>query len=75
MGGQEGIETLADVSLWRGIPEYIRSDNGPEFIAQQLRPCLAKVGDRDTVHRAWKPVGERILRKFFNGKFARSALV
>ena len=44
MGGQEGIETLADVSLWRGIPEYIRSDNGPEFIAQPLRQWLRNLG-------------------------------
>jgi putative transposase len=33
----EVIETLADVMLLRGVPEYIRSDNGPEFLAQELR--------------------------------------
>ena len=44
MGSQEVIETLSDVMLWKGIPEHIRSDNGPEFIAQQLRQWLAKLG-------------------------------
>ena len=28
----------------RGIPEHIRSDNGPEFVAQNLRKWLAATG-------------------------------
>ena len=44
MGSQQIIEALSDVMLWRGIPEQIRSDNGPEFIAKQLRQWLAKLG-------------------------------
>jgi putative transposase len=39
----EVIETLADVMLLRGIPQYLRSDNGPEFVAQELRQWLAKL--------------------------------
>jgi hypothetical protein len=30
------IEVLADVMLVRGIPEHIRSDNEPEFIAEEI---------------------------------------
>ena len=30
--------------LFRGIPENIRSDNGSEFVAEELRKWLAKVG-------------------------------
>ena len=44
LGSLEVIETLSEVMLWRGIPEHIRSDNGPEFIAQDLWMWLAKVG-------------------------------
>ena len=31
------LETLADLFETRGMPKYIRSDNGPEFIAKKLR--------------------------------------
>jgi len=44
LGSAEVIEVLAEVMLGRGIPENIRSDNGPEFIAQELRKWLGKVG-------------------------------
>lgn len=35
---------LTDLFLSRGIPTHIRSDNGPEFIAQQLRSWLTRMG-------------------------------
>ena len=44
LGSFEVIEALADVMLFRGVPENIRSDNGPEFAAQELRQWLAKLG-------------------------------
>ena len=37
MGSRQVMETLSEVMVWRGIPEHIRSDNGPEFISQELR--------------------------------------
>jgi putative transposase len=27
------IDVLSDLMLERGVPEFIRSDNGPEFVA------------------------------------------
>ena len=40
------IGTMADVLLVRGIPDRIRSENGPEFIAGQLRKWLRKLGTK-----------------------------
>jgi len=40
------IEVLAAAMIEHGIPEYIRSDNGPEFVAIELRKWLAQTGAR-----------------------------
>jgi len=34
------IETLAELFLTKGLPEHIRSDNGPEFCARAAREWL-----------------------------------
>jgi len=44
LGRYEVIESLAEVMKQRGVPEHIRSDNGPEFVAKELRQWLARVG-------------------------------
>jgi putative transposase len=31
------IGALADVMVWKGVPEHIRSDNKPEVVAKDLR--------------------------------------
>ena len=44
LNSMDVLETLADAMLWRGAPTYLRSDNGPEFIARALRSWVANVG-------------------------------
>lgn len=38
------IDALSDLFILRGVPAYIRSDNGPEFVAQAVRDWIAAVG-------------------------------
>lgn len=38
------MEVLADAMVEHGIPEHIRSDNGAEFVAKELRKWLARTG-------------------------------
>ena len=38
------LETLYELFLLRGVPEHIRSDNGPEFTAKAVRRWLNRVG-------------------------------
>ncbi|MGA7891512.1 MAG: IS3 family transposase [Candidatus Sulfotelmatobacter sp.] len=67
LGSLQVIETLADVMLARGIPEHIRSDNGPEFIAKELRKWLGKVGTRTLYIEPGSP-WENGYCESFNGK-------
>ena len=38
------LEVLADLFVRHGSPEYLRSDNGPEFTAKLVRRWLGRVG-------------------------------
>ena len=38
------IEALADAFILHGCPEYLRSDNGPEFTALHVKKWLASAG-------------------------------
>jgi len=40
---EDVIDTLAELFAMRGVPEHIRSDNGPEFIALAIQRWLAQV--------------------------------
>jgi transposase InsO family protein len=69
----EVIDTLADVMLVRGIPEHIRSDNGPEFIAHELQEWLANVGTRTLYIERGSP-WENGYCESFNGKLRDECL-
>ena len=38
------IDVLSDLFILRGVPEHIRSDNGPEFLAKAVQEWIAAVG-------------------------------
>ena len=40
------IDALSDLFILRGVPAFIRSDNGPEFIAKSVRGWITAVGAR-----------------------------
>jgi putative transposase len=40
------IDTLAEAMVTRGVPEHVRSDNGPEFVAKRVRKWLAGLGSQ-----------------------------
>ena len=44
LNSQNVIEVLADAMIEHGIPEHIRSDNGPEFMAKNMRKWLLSSG-------------------------------
>lgn len=40
------IDVLTDLFILRGPPSYVRSDNGPEFVAKAVRQWIEAVGAR-----------------------------
>ena len=61
------IDVFADVMQTRGVPEHIRSDNGPEMIAKNLRRWLTRVGSRSVYITPGSP-WENGYCESFNGR-------
>lgn len=73
IGSIQVIEQLANVMVVHGIPQYIRSDNGPEFIAKELRNWLAGIGVK-TAYIAPGSPWENGFCESFNGTFRDNLL-
>jgi putative transposase len=62
------IETLADLFIMKGVPAYVRSDNGPEFTAKLVRGWLERLGSNTLFIEPGSP-WENGYNESFNGKF------
>ena len=61
------IHTLTELFVLSGVPEHIRSDNGPEFTAKVVRDWLERVGVKTLFIEPGSP-WENGYNESFNGK-------
>ena len=73
MGSVEVLEALYPLIIQHGKPEYIRSDNGPEFIAEALQAWLMRVGIKPIQIYPGSP-WENGYNERFNGTLRREIL-
>jgi len=64
---QEVIDILFNLFIFRGIPEHIRSDNGPEFTAKSIRRWLSRLGVKALFIEPGSPWENGYIESF-NGK-------
>jgi putative transposase len=64
---QDVIDLLFHLFIFRGIPEHIRSDNGPEFAAKAVRNWLSRLGVKTLFIERGSP-WENGYNESFNGK-------
>ena len=63
----EVIDKLFELFILRGIPEHIRSDNGPEFTAKAVRRWLNRIGVKTAYIEPGSPWENGYIESF-NGK-------
>ena len=70
---QDVIDQLFELFIFRGIPEYIRSDNGPEFTAKAIRSWLNRLGVKTLFIEPGSPWENGYIESF-NGKLREELL-
>ena len=76
------IDALSDLFIMRGAPAFIRSGNGPEFVAEAVRKWIGAVGAKTAFIEPGRPWGETVKKSIqwidfrsngycesFNGRF------
>ena len=58
------LNILSDLFILSGIPKFIRSDNGPEFIAQAVQDWITAVGAKTAYMTPRSPWGNRYSASF-----------
>ena len=64
---QDVIDQLFQLFVMRAVPEYIRSDNGPEFTAKEIRNWLSRIGVKTLFIEPGSPWENGYIESF-NGK-------
>jgi putative transposase len=64
---QDVIDQLFQLFVMRGVPGHIRSDNGPEFTAREIRKWLANLGVKTLYIERGSPWENGYIESF-NGK-------
>src|SRR3954469_7963631 len=67
------LDRLSDLFVRRGVPEHIRSDNGPEFTAKAVREWLGRVGAKALFIEPGSPWEDGYIESF-NGKLSDELL-
>jgi len=67
ISSQDVIDQLSNLLVLRCIPEYIRSDNGPEFTARAVRGWLSRLGVKTLFIEPGSPWENGYIESF-NGK-------
>jgi putative transposase len=67
LGSADVIDVLSDLFIARGTPAYIRSDNGPEFVATAVKGWISGVGAKTAYIEPGSP-WENGYVESFNGK-------
>ena len=64
---EDVLERLSDLFVCRGVPKYLRSDNGSEFTAHKVRDWLERVGVQTLFIEPGSPWENGYIESF-NGK-------
>ena len=67
ISSQDVIDRLFNLFIFRGVPEHIRSDNGPEFTAKVVRSWLNRLGVKTLFIEPGSPWENGYIESF-NGK-------